>query len=127
MAANVLELRLDVELEPDADAVEIEGAALNLREELLELDVDTVERPASGPPPEGAKGVEATLVGTLLVSAGKEVIGAVVRTLAGWVSRDKSRSVRLQLGGDIIDITNPSEEDQQRLLEAFLARHAEAR
>lgn len=121
------ELRVDLRLEPDADAVELDDATLSLQEELLELDVDAVDRPASGPPPDGAKAVEATILGTLLVTTGKEVIAAVVRTIQGWVGRGKSRGVKLQLGEDSIEITDPTADEQRHLIEAFLARHVEAR
>jgi hypothetical protein len=120
-----LELRVDLSLEPDADAVELDDAALALREELLDLDVDAIERPASGPPPEGAKAVEAMIIGTLLVEAGKDVIAAVVQTIAGWVGARKGRSVTVQLGEDKLEISDPSADDQHRLIEAFLARHIE--
>lgn len=64
-----LELRVDLELDPEADALELEDSTLDLREELLELDVESVERPASGPPPEGAKSAEVVLGATLIVAA----------------------------------------------------------
>ena len=121
-----LELRVDLRLEPDADAVELEDATLSLRDELLELDVDAVERPPAGPPPEGAKAVEATILGTLVVEAGKDVIAAVIGAIQGWLGRGKSRSVKLQLGQDTIEITDLNAEDQHRLIEVFLARHVEA-
>lgn len=119
-----VEIRVDVGLDLEADDLELEDSTLALREELLELDVDSVERPLSGPPPEGAKAVEVALGATLIVAAGKEVITAVVSKVAGWVGRDRGRSVKLQLGEDTIEITDPSKEEQRRLLEAFLARHA---
>ena len=118
-----LELRVDLGLDPEADALELDDAALNLREELLELDVDAVERPVSGPPPEGAKAIETTLVGTLIVLAGKEAIAAAVQQVRQWLSRGKGRYVKLQLGEDTIEISDPSAEDQRRLLDTFLARH----
>jgi len=121
-----VEIRVDLGLDSEADALELEDAALNLREELLGLDVDAVERPVSGPAPEGAKAIETTLAGVLIVTAGKEVIVAVVQQIRQWIGRGKGRSVKLELGEDTIEISHPSAEDQRRLLEAFLARHATA-
>jgi hypothetical protein len=116
-------MRLDIELEPDADEAELEFAAAQLRQELLELDVDAVERPPGEPAPPGARGVEAGLLGTLLVAAGKGAIGAVVHTIQGWVARRPSRKVKLTLDGDSIELTNASEDEQRLLIESFLARH----
>jgi hypothetical protein len=123
MAEGPLQLQVEIGLEPDADAAELDEETLELRQELLELDVNAVERPAAGPPPEGARAIELALLGTLLVTAGQEAIGPVVRAIADWMTRRHSRSVKLTLGGDSIEATDLSDEDQRRLLEAFLARH----
>jgi hypothetical protein len=72
MAEGPLQLQVEIGLEPDADAAELDEETLELRQELLELDVNAVERPAAGPPPEGARAIELALLGTLLVTAGQE-------------------------------------------------------
>ena len=122
---NGADVRLHLEVAGDvgADAAELDDAALQLRRELLELDVEDVERPAGGPPPAGTRAVEAALIGTLVVTATRELVGAVIRVVAGWLSRSSGRSVKLEIDGDSIDVTDPSAEDQRRLIEAFLARH----
>jgi hypothetical protein len=118
-------LRLEIGLAPDADAEELDGAASQLRSELLELDVDEVEKVPGAAPPPGARGIEAVLLGTLAVEAGRGAIEAVVQTIKSWVSRGTaSRTVKVTLDGDCIELTSVSDEDQQRLIESFLARHA---
>jgi hypothetical protein len=92
MSEQGVELRVGLELDPDADAGEVEERTLELRDELLGLDVGDVQQPSVGPPPGGAKGVEAALVGTLVVTAGREAIGAVVQLVAGWLSRAGGRT-----------------------------------
>jgi hypothetical protein len=52
------------------------------------------------------------------------VIGAVAATVAGWIGRGGSRSVKLEIGGDSIEASGVSGENQARLIEAFLASHA---
>ena len=125
MEGDRLKLRIDVGVEPDADAAELDEATLQLRRELLELDVEAVDRPVAGPPPSGTRAVEAALLGTLLVTAGQQVIGVLGRVLGDWLSRGAKRTVKLQLDDDVIELTNVSDEDQQRVLNAFLARHSE--
>jgi hypothetical protein len=124
MSDSEIELRLEVGVEPDADAVELDDAAAQLRRELLELDVDTVKRLPGEAPPPGTRAAEATLLGGLIVGLGRDAIGAVVGTIQAWVARRSSRSVKVTLGGDSIELTNVSGADQQRLIESFLARHA---
>jgi hypothetical protein len=119
-----VELRVDVGVEADADAAELDEATTQLREELLELDVDAVDRPAGDPPPPGARAAEAMVLGTLLVGLGRETIGAVVRTIEAWIARRSSRTVKVTIGGDSIELSNISDDDQHRLIESFVARHA---
>lgn len=57
-----VKLRVDIGVDADADARELDGETLELRRELLELDVDAVERPTTGPPPPGTRAVEAALL-----------------------------------------------------------------
>lgn len=118
------ELRLEVGIEPDADAAELDHAATQLREELLGLDVDAVQRLAAEAPPPGTRAAEATLLGGLVVGLGREALGVVVRTIQAWVARRSSRTVKLTLDGDSIEVTNASDEDQRRLIGSFVARHA---
>jgi hypothetical protein len=124
MSESAIELRLEVGVEPDADAAELDEAAAQLRRELLGLNVDAVKRLPGEAPPPGTRAAEATLLGGLVVDVGREAIGAVVRTIQAWVARRSSRSVKVTLGADSIELTNVSGEDQHRLIEAFLARHA---
>jgi len=124
MSSEAVTLRLEVGVEPDADAAELDEATLKLRRELLQLDVADVECPADGhPPPPGTRAVEAALLGTLVVTAANDLVGAVVRAVASWIGRRQNRSVKLEIDGDSIEVTDPSAEDQQRMIEAFLARH----
>lgn len=120
-----MKLRIDLSIEPDADAAELDEATLQLRRELLQLDVDEIERPATGPPPPGTRAVEAAVLGTLVVSATQELVGAVVRAVAGWLSRRPDRRIKLEIADDSIEVTDPSEEDQRRLIAAFITRHGE--
>ncbi len=126
MDGEAVELRIDVRIEPDADAAELDEATLQLRRELLELDVQDIERPSAGPPPAGTRAVEEALLGTLVVTATRELVDTLVHVVAGWLRRSSNRSVKLEIDGDSIEVTDPSAEDQRRLIEAFLARHAAA-
>jgi hypothetical protein len=124
MSGLGVELRLDVGVEPDADAAELDQAASQLRQELLGLDVDAVERLRGEAPPQGTRAGEATLLGALVVDLGREALAAVMRTIQSWIARRLDRSVKVTLGEDLIELTNVSDEDQRRLIDSFLARHA---
>jgi hypothetical protein len=118
-------LRLDVALERDADSAELEDATMDLRDELLGLDVDDVDRVASGEPaPPGARGGEVALLAGLAVQVGRASLGTVVTAIQQWVARRNDRTVKLTLDGDSIELSNVAREDQRRLIETFVARHA---
>ena len=123
MSAQSLEVRLKVGLDLDAEASEIDAATAGLQQELLALDVDSVNRPIGEQPPPHTKAAEIPELATLLVSLGPELVAGVASTIAGWVSRAGSRSVKLELGGDSIEVTGVNREDQRRLVESFLTRH----
>ena len=124
MSEPEIAVRLEVGLESDADASEIDDATSQLRSELLELNVDDVKAPSGGPAPAGTRGAAAAEIGTLLVAAGRAAIGPIVAAIQSWVARRASRSVKLTIDGDSIEVSNVSPEDQRELIESFLARHA---
>jgi hypothetical protein len=121
------EAKLEVQLviEGDAPAEELDELTVVLREQLLELDVDAVDRPTAEEPPPGARAAEATQLGSLLVTLGPTVLASVVQTIRSWLSRDRGRSVKLQLGDDVIELSDASSEQQEQLISAFVARNAD--
>ena len=112
-----------------ADDEELAEAARRLRAELLELDVTGAE-PAPAPggaSPDGAKGDGVMAVAGLLVQfAGHDVLAAVISSIQGWLGRQRSRSVRLTIDSDSIEITGATSAEQARLIELWAARHAGA-
>lgn len=123
MSGSTVELRMEVSVGPEADSEALESATRLLRQELLELDVAAVERPPGGPPPPGARSIEALALGALVVTATEGAVGAIFHVLRGWLRRDGARSVKLEIDGDSIEIADPSDETERQLIEAFLSRH----
>jgi len=91
----------------------------DLTDELTELDIDVGQ--ACAPAPYGAKGLaEVTAVLTSVPASG---IAPFIRFLRGWAGRT-GRTVEVSFQGDAIKITGASKEQQDRLVEAWLDRHA---
>lgn len=59
----------------------------------------------------------------LAVQMGQATLGAVLGTIRAWVGHGVSRSVKLTVEGDTIEVSNVSGDEQHELIEAFLARH----
>ena len=110
--------------ERDADPEEVAEATLQLRRELLDLDVGAVEVPRAGEAPPGTRGVELAALGGLVVNMAKpELLGAVIAAVRSWLSRSQQRSIKLALGDDVLELTGVSSDEQRRLADEWLRRH----
>lgn len=119
-------MRLEIVLGEDGDARDLDAAAAQLRSELLLLDVDSVRREPGEPAPPGTRAIEAAVLGSLLVDLGQGTVGAILAAIRGWLRRATApRVVKVTLGGETLELSNASAADQQRLVEAFLARQRE--
>ncbi|MDH2388189.1 hypothetical protein QCN29_05170 [Streptomyces sp. HNM0663] len=105
----------------DEDAAELDALARQLRAELLELDVDGVERLTAEDLPALAKGVGTTM-GALVVRLGiTQGLRAVVNAVKRWAARSE-KSVEITFGEDSLKVTGISSEQQERLIEIWLER-----
>ena len=120
-------LHVQVETDPEADAEELDLLTARLRRELLELDVQAVDRVRMQASPAGARAAEAADLGTLLVTLATTpaLLGAVVNTVRTWLSRGRGRGVKMRLGDDVLEVTELSSEQQEQLIADWIARHAE--
>lgn len=122
--------QLDISLEIDEDISPLEYEELTeaVRRELLRLDVESVDRIPAGPVPEGARGIDLSALGALIVSVGQSapVLGQVVEVVRAWASRSPKRSAKITLGGDTLELSGLSERDQRLVIRDWMARHAEA-
>ncbi|MFJ5559770.1 hypothetical protein ACIQCD_20765 [Streptomyces sp. NPDC093250] len=110
----------------DSDQDELDELTLQLRERLLELDVDDVQPNRSGAVPAGAKPVDAIAVGALAVTVAPIALRSVLDLVRTWIETRPVRTVSITLGEDSLDLEAVSSADQQRLIEAFLTAHAPA-
>ena len=109
----------------DTDTEELAQLSLGLRDELLELDVEAVDGVGGEPVPDGAKGHGSGAVSTLVVAlSNSAVVVALSGLLRSWVSRRAGRTVTLRFGEDSIEISEASAEQQAKLIESWLDRHA---
>jgi hypothetical protein len=109
---------------PGADAEDVAEATLQLRRELLDLDVEAVELPRAGEPPRGARAVELAELGALVVTvAQSQLLASVVAAVRSWLAGSRRRSIRLELGGDVLELAGVSSDEQRRLTDEWLRRH----
>src|SRR5262245_54119886 len=127
VAADVIHLQVVAAGDAPDDDEAIAESALALGHELAELDVDEVQPVAAGEAPEGAKGIELLALGGLLIKLGQSsrVLREVVDAVRDWVGRTGSRSVKLTVDGDVLEVTGASSADVKQLIDAWVQRHSE--
>jgi hypothetical protein len=117
-------LGIQVAVGPDADPEEVAEATLQLRRELLDLDVEAVEVPRAGAPPPGTRAVELAALGALVVTVAQSpLLGPVLATVRSWLAGSPQRSIKLELDGDALELSGLSSKEQQRLADEWLRRH----
>lgn len=66
-------------------------------------------------------------MGELVVKFGPNAaaaLGAVVSAIRRWLGRGGRRTVRLEIDGDVLELSEATAEDQDRLVAFFVSRHA---
>jgi hypothetical protein len=119
-------LLLDVQLidEPGAENADVAVATVQLRRELLQLDVDSVDAAHDGAPPPGARAAELATLGALVVTITRsQLLPAVVATVQSWLARSRRRSIKLVIAGDVLEVTGAGSAEQRRLADEWLRRH----
>jgi hypothetical protein len=114
--------------EDGADPERLDELTRFLRDELLQLDVDDVTALRVGEPPPGARVFDVIAVGGLLVSLSRSAEGLrqIVSAIRKWLARGEGarRTVRLEIDGDALELSEASAADQERLIGLFVSRHA---
>jgi hypothetical protein len=125
LAIETTDLAVSLDVPAGADADELEQLARSLRRELLELDVAAVEPALSDGAPEDARAVEALLAGALIVrlSQTSEALSSLIGTVRSWLGSHDDRRVRIELDGDVIELSSASDEERERLVDTWIERH----
>ena len=117
-------LGIQLAIGPDTDTEETAEATLQLRRELLDLDVEAVELPRAGEPPPGTRAVELAALGALAITLSQsQLLTPVVAAVRSWLAGQQQRSIKLELGGDVLELTGVSSTEQRRLVDEWLRRH----
>lgn len=117
------ELILRMLPETDSDAEELADLTARLHVALLDLDAASVTPLPAEAVPEGAKGL-GELAGWLAARFGTmDGLRAVVAAVRGWTSRT-GRTVEVSIGGDVLKVTAATSQQQEKIIDAWLARHA---
>ena len=117
--------------EEDADTERVAELTGYLREELLDLDVDDVTALPGGEVPPGARAMDATQIGALMVAMGHSAnaLSLVMGAIRSWLGRRHDRAhlqLHLQLGDDVLELDKATDEQVAKAVEIFVQRHSTA-
>lgn len=120
-----IRVRIDVH-EDDADDQHVETLTSNLRDALLDLDVESVDKVSGAPAPEGSKGGGLLEIGSLLTTliATPALLTSVVDLVRTWLGGRDGRSVTMKVGDDEIEIKGVSDDAERELVSSWVARHS---
>jgi hypothetical protein len=126
MAENVMRLVLRIEDE-HGDREELGRLAEALRRELLDLDVGAVQQPSAGQAPEDSRAFDIAALGTLVVALAKsELLAAIVGAVTAWLTNRGQQTVKLEVDGDVLELTGLPSRERRRLTEEWLGRRTPA-
>jgi hypothetical protein len=120
MQEKIIELILSIDLGPDVEKEELDTFAKILSQELLEVEeIESIELLHGGELQKGTKGISSATGSLLIKLAESTGIATLINVFGSWLSRDKSRSLKLSIGENSIELTGLSETEQSELVDWF--------
>ena len=126
-ASSSVNVALLLEGDPDLDSEQKDQLTRRLREELLQLEVDSVDLAKGASDVAGAKVADPVTLGAIIValSAPGGVLPTLIATVRDWLrNSSKAHEVSITIGDDKIDIGKATSDQQQALVDAFCRRHS---
>ena len=120
------ELKLNLEVGAGVDANELDELAHQLRQELLEVGVDSVE-PVKASAPEGARPIDLSILNEFLLNFSSDISVTMIMALWSWLQTQKAQGNDLtkfefNRGKDrFIIMTTMSEAEASKLATSFAA------
>jgi hypothetical protein len=117
-------LLISVLRDTDSDEFDLDDSARQLMTGLMDIDdVSSVAAVNESDVPKGSKSGSADIVGWLAVELGDLGLRALVRKIKEF-ARLRRCSIEITIDGDVLRVTGVSSEQRDRIIEAWLARHA---
>ena len=96
MSENPAELFIEVLLEEGHEA-ELDELTRQLKAEVEDLSVDSVEDVINGNAPDGTKALDLTVIGQMAVTLAPTIIPPLFELLKSWVERKPSTPVKIKV------------------------------
>jgi hypothetical protein len=114
------QMKLHIQPEKEDDKQEVDSLTRNLRDDLLNLDVEDVHLLYEKPPPD-SRALDGVAIGSMIVdiiSGG--AIKEVTQTVQRWIQRNENRSITIEMDDEKIDVTDISDKDQGKIIDSWV-------
>jgi hypothetical protein len=121
-APDTLDFHITIE-SPETDIQEMEQLTLELRQELLDLNVENVDLIRERDIPDRAKAIEPISWGALLVKLASSVgiLTMLIKTLECWLKRHQTSSITIEYEGNKLSVNGFIQpEERQRLIDNWI-------
>jgi hypothetical protein len=124
MSENPAELLIELSLD-HGDPSELDELTRQLRTEINELNIDSVEQVSAGAAPEGTKAADFAAIGQMAVTLAPAIVSPLFDLLKSWVERKPSTpvKVKVKVGKKTTqieyDLTSTSAKDLEALVKAM--------
>lgn len=104
--SKVLKVNVHIDVGQDADEEEVDLLTRELRDEIQELEVESVALVKDKTTPEGTKSVEAVTFGALAVAVLPTVVPKLIDLLQNWSTRGEGRKIKIktQVGDQSLEV-----------------------
>jgi lysophospholipase L1-like esterase len=96
MSENPAELFIELSLE-GGDTGELDELTRQLRAEVEELNIDSVEEVSAGSAPKGTKSADFSAIGQMAVTLAPTIVAPLFNLLKSWVERKPSTPVKVKV------------------------------
>ncbi|RLC74604.1 MAG: hypothetical protein DRI81_13505 [Chloroflexi bacterium] len=120
-----IELKLFLNPTAQTDAEELERLTRQLRQDILDLEVEDVRPLEAAAAQAGAKSGFPVALGALLITtlASSNVLPPLIDLLKSVLEHHSLSSVMLEIDGDKIEVKGNPSRKQQELIKAWMSRH----
>ena len=96
MSEDPAELLIELSLD-NGDSAELDKLTRQLRTEIEELNIDSVEQVSAGAAPEGTKALDYSAIGQMAVTLAPVIVPPLFDLLKSWVDRKPSTPVKVKV------------------------------
>ena len=122
MMRENLEGKVKIEGDVRQDPELLDTYSRRLRDEILELDVDSFDYISQDDAPKGSKGVSASAIGDMIFSLAplEYALSGVMGAVQSFTNRNKHCSISVEIGDKRLTIDGSLPEEQKKLVDAWI-------